>query len=235
MANADPDEAFRDDSEVAFQRLREVLAAPDRRGWRRYFRREVPSPRTIAAAAAEPEPEGETDTDSRRPVRLAVLLAAPLLGAAAVLTISVFRPSDMGGDPRRSAAPEPTEVEQSVAPPSTQPPPAGGDRIWPAEPVSVEGTVVSIGNRRWAVGDPGDVVVVGDWDCDGAPTPAILRPGDGGFYVFDRWAGASEVALARRIGRFPGAVSASPAGCGSALVTTAEGTHSRVETGAARS
>lgn len=234
MADADLDEAGRDEAEVAFQRLREVLAAPDRRGWRRYFRREVPSPRTIAGAAAEPEPEGESDTDSRRPPRLAVFLAIPLLGAAAVLTISVFRPSDMRGDPRRSAAPEPAAVDRSEAPPSRQHPPAGGDRIWPAQPVSVEGTVVSIGDRRWAVGDPGDVVVVGDWDCDGAPTPAVLRPGDAGFYVFDRWAGNGEVAPARRIGRFPGAVSAAPAGCGSALVTSADGTHSRVETGATR-
>lgn len=233
MEDTDLDEEGRDETEVAFQRLREVLAAPDRRGWRRYFRREVPSPRTIAAAA-EPVPERETDTDSRRPARLAVLLAVPLLGAAAVLTISVFHPSDMPGDLRRSAAPEPAEVERTEAPPSKQPPPAGGDRIWPAEPVSVEGTVVSIGDRRWAVGAPGDVVVVGDWDCDGAPTPAVLRPGDGGFYIFDHWAADGEVAPARRVGSFPGSVSVAAAGCGSALVTSADGTHSRVDTGATR-
>jgi hypothetical protein len=32
-------------------------------------------------------------------------------------------------------------------------------------------------------GDPGDVIVAGDWDGDGDDTVAVYRPGDGRFYV----------------------------------------------------
>jgi hypothetical protein len=38
-----------------------------------------------------------------------------------------------------------------------------------------------------AVGGAGDLVVVGDWDCDGIDTPAVLRPSSHSVWVFDRW------------------------------------------------
>jgi len=41
--------------------------------------------------------------------------------------------------------------------------------------------------RRYAIGAEGDLVVIGDWDCDGVATPAIARPGTGQVAMFDRW------------------------------------------------
>ena len=41
--------------------------------------------------------------------------------------------------------------------------------------------------RRYAIGTEGDLVVIGDWDCDGVATPAIARPGTGPVAMFDRW------------------------------------------------
>ena len=41
--------------------------------------------------------------------------------------------------------------------------------------------------RRYAIGTEGDLVVIGDWDCDGVATPAIARPGTGQVAMFDRW------------------------------------------------
>ncbi|NCG25747.1 MAG: hypothetical protein GWP47_16645, partial [Actinobacteria bacterium] len=41
--------------------------------------------------------------------------------------------------------------------------------------------------RRYAIGQPGDVAVVGDWDCDGTDTPALLRPATGEIAVFSDW------------------------------------------------
>ncbi|OWY59494.1 hypothetical protein B7486_74265, partial [cyanobacterium TDX16] len=38
------------------------------------------------------------------------------------------------------------------------------------------------------VGEEGDEVVLGDWDCDGSATPALLRPDAGEVFVFARWA-----------------------------------------------
>lgn len=40
---------------------------------------------------------------------------------------------------------------------------------------------------RVAVGAPGDVVVLGDWDCDGVDTPAAYRPSTGAVTAWDAW------------------------------------------------
>lgn len=56
------------------------------------------------------------------------------------------------------------------------------------QPVLVEGTSVRVGEVVFEVGRPGDEVVVGDWDCDGQPTPAVLRPATGEVFVFVEWA-----------------------------------------------
>ena len=47
-------------------------------------------------------------------------------------------------------------------------------------------TLVNQG-RRYALGQPGDVAIVGDWDCDGTKTPALLRPSTGEIAVFSDW------------------------------------------------
>ena len=41
--------------------------------------------------------------------------------------------------------------------------------------------------RRYAVGAPGDVVLLGDWDCDGTASPAVHRPATGQVWRFDAW------------------------------------------------
>ena len=41
--------------------------------------------------------------------------------------------------------------------------------------------------RRYALGRPGDVTIVGDWDCDGTDTPALLRPATGEVAIFSEW------------------------------------------------
>lgn len=225
MRVADPEV---DDTEVAFQRLREVLAAPDRRGWRRHLRR---TPADPPAA-----PDGRAGDPARRQWGWGAVVAVPLVGAAVILIASVVRPPDAGAGRTPSAEETAASVTEGdprpfgTTHPTVTSPPGSGERVWPGGPISVDGTVVSIGDRRWSVGAAGDMVLVGDWDCDGAPTPAVLRPGDGGFFVFDRWAGEGEAATARKIGHFPGAVSATAAGCGSALVTLTGGGQQRVET-----
>lgn len=41
--------------------------------------------------------------------------------------------------------------------------------------------------RQLRLGQPGDQLVVGDWDCDGAETPALYRPATGAVLYFDDW------------------------------------------------
>jgi hypothetical protein len=58
--------------------------------------------------------------------------------------------------------------------------------------VHIDGGVVELAGERWSVGQPGDIVTVGDWDCDGIATPAAYRPATGDVFVFGDWADADQ-------------------------------------------
>ena len=66
--------------------------------------------------------------------------------------------------------------------------------------------VVSVDGHQFSVGDPGDRVVLGDWDCDGTPTAALARPSTGEVFVFDRWPVAGVEATVEPVGTVTGAV-----------------------------
>jgi hypothetical protein len=80
-------------------------------------------------------------------------------------------------------------------------------RLWPRrdEPVAAprwswDPTTATLRTDRGSfhLGEPGDEVVVGDWDCDRVATPALYRPGTGDVWEFAAWAdGAAEVSPAR--------------------------------------
>jgi hypothetical protein len=63
------------------------------------------------------------------------------------------------------------------------------------EAVTVVGQVVTVGVERFLVGEMGDEVAVRDWDCDGEPTPALLRPSTGEVFLFARWDAATELVV----------------------------------------
>lgn len=151
------------------------------------------------------------------------------------------------------AAPEP-----SPSPPAARlwpppPPPtgacpgpggSGGGKQDPAPPgvagencrdtVVVSDGIVRSGSRRFAVGSPGDLIVLGDWNCDQATTPAVLRPSTGGLFVFDQWAGATESQRARPVRVVEGAVGLEPRGCGHAAVHLSDGSVVVVDTSGRR-
>lgn len=54
-------------------------------------------------------------------------------------------------------------------------------------PTPTPTTALVYGGRRWRAGEDGDVIVLGDWDCDGTDTPAVLRPSTGEVWRYDRW------------------------------------------------
>ena len=41
---------------------------------------------------------------------------------------------------------------------------------------------------RFAVGQTGDIALLGDWRCRGAQTPGLYRPASGQLFLFDGWA-----------------------------------------------
>jgi hypothetical protein len=54
--------------------------------------------------------------------------------------------------------------------------------------VTIHGAAITIPAGRYQLGQPGDHVAVGDWDCDGTATPALVRPATGEVFVFTAWA-----------------------------------------------
>jgi hypothetical protein len=150
-----------------------------------------PTARRLAAAIAEAVPElGPPDPAERRDAKgadvdpVASLRAGVLVDArerrrtpaggvlAAALVAVVLVAAGLRDGPRRS--------EEAGAPTSraSEPPPTAA---------TVEGSVLHAEGRRYRVGQAGDEVLVDDWDCDGTPTPALLRPSTGEVYLFPRW------------------------------------------------
>lgn len=89
-----------------------------------------------------------------------------------------------------------------------------GDVVQPAadgdgcrDAVRVDGRTVAVGAARWRLGEPGDVVAVGRWDCGGSVFPALLRPATGDVFVFWRWAPHGQAVTAEPIERVAGATS----------------------------
>lgn len=55
------------------------------------------------------------------------------------------------------------------------------------EAVALDGRTATVGSVQVVLGEEGDLVSLGDWDCDGTATPALLRPASGEVFVFPRW------------------------------------------------
>jgi hypothetical protein len=93
--------------------------------------------------------------------------------------------------PTTTTAPAPTTTSSTVAcaPESCTPSSALADA-----PLTEAG-------HRFAAGDPGDEVVVGDWTCAGTAVPALIRPSTGEVFVFDRWASPGHDEVARPVFR----------------------------------
>lgn len=70
--------------------------------------------------------------------------------------------------------------------------------------------------RRYALGAPGDVVALGDWDCDGRATPGTYRPATGVVTLYGSWPGEGP-------GLAPDTVRSSPADGGAEVVAGPDG------------
>jgi hypothetical protein len=75
------------------------------------------------------------------------------------------------------------------------------------DPVHLEDErTVVVGSRRFTAGQPGDRVAVGDWDCDGLATVAVLRPSTGAVFVFETWASSGTDVVVSPVAVTPDAV-----------------------------
>jgi len=177
-----------------------------------------PQRRTDDNLGPAPRPAVRRGTDADRRRGRTLVSTALLLGCAVAVTggylLRTGSSPDAGARQPAAAAPSsPATDELCAATPSAPTDPtaatarddAATDRSDQADvdgdgcldAVVVTDRVVEAAGQRWALGEPGDTVAVGDWDCDGLATPAVYRPSSGQVFVFSRWA-TPEEALAVR-------------------------------------
>ena len=180
--------------------------------------RESPVPDAVRA----PDFAGSPTTVRTNPENTAAS-TDPAPGAGATPAISPGSTSAMAGDSDHAAATAASpalmvpdilgagiEVEPGLAGGNTDSAmnsTAGGSLLLPTssgtgrEPLDgsaghESGAVLEHGGQLYGVGAPGDFVETGDWDCDGEPTPAIVRPSTGAVVLFDAWpAPAQSIAM----------------------------------------
>ena len=153
-------------------------------------------------------------------------LAASVVGLVLVFWgVAAMR---RGGDTTAAKPPPPA----TTAPPTSVPTSAPSPTPTRTTDVTLVGErVVSVDGHRFSVGDPGDRVVLGDWNCDGTPTAALVRPSTGQVYVFDLWPAPGVEATIKPVDTMSGAVNlrAEARGqCSALFAIRADGSESEV-------
>lgn len=143
-----------------------------------------PAPRPLAPPAPPPT--------SRRAWALVV---GALLVAGGGTALLVRGPGTATPADTRPADPRP-----SGEAPGRAPAPAIDGTDGPGHHFDVTSGVLHLDDgSRYRVGEPGDVLLEGDWDCDGRPTPALYRPATGEVFTFPRWPDGDVVTSSRAV------------------------------------
>jgi hypothetical protein len=119
----------------------------------------------------------------------------PASDPTSATSISETAPATSGTVLATTPPAPPTLVLTAPSPSSTPCPPVSAgldaadlDGDGCPEPWWVSGGRLHAGGRTYAVGSPDDLVAVGDWDCDGSATPALVDTETGGVFLFPEWA-----------------------------------------------
>lgn len=196
----------------------------------------------LPARRSGPDPRSRVRrTGSRFAVLTVIAVVVAAVTAVVAATVTSPRPPapPVAAAPPPPASPDPSATATTLARSSI---PTSGDhrrgvRVWPPGPrpdpevVEVAAGVVSSSGRRWQVASADDLVAVGDWDCDGLATPAVVRHGTGRIWVYDEWAEGSEADLVEAAAAVPDAAAASAVdggGCDDLEVTDAGGQTTRI-------
>jgi hypothetical protein len=194
--------------------------------WAQAFGTDPPEP----ADGDEPETSPARDQPGSR--------ARVVAGSGALAVIAIAAGAVVGGWGPRGPVARPDTAQatmpagpaecQAVDAPATD---VDGDGC--PDALAVDGGTIAAGPARWTLGEPGDLVAVGDWECDGQAAPALLRPATGDVFVFPGWATEREPLTVAARDRLPGAVGiqAEPAagGCDELVVDLGSGAATTVE------
>ncbi|MEZ5243981.1 MAG: hypothetical protein R2707_02710 [Acidimicrobiales bacterium] len=188
LSAAAPDDLRRELDDLARQATSDELTARD-----------------LAAALASLAGQTPTRSASRRRPHLpprVVLVACLTVLVIGGLALLLGSPGDASDEqtlsvstPPGSAPPTTTEREASATTSTASAPPTTPTTTTTPTPSTTPPTTTGpeLGvefvhdGRRYGLGAPGDIAVLGDWDCDGIATPALLRIADRTVAVFDRW------------------------------------------------
>jgi hypothetical protein len=195
--------------------------------WAQAFGDDPPDP--IGAARREPPPAPNGGGSRAR--------IAAGSGAMAVVAIAAGAVFFVGGWGSRGSAAPPKPVRAGPAGqagcPGVAAPAADVDGDGCPEALVVDGGGVSAGSARWTLGEPGDVIAIGDWDCDGRAAPALLRPATGDVFVFPGWAAEGEPVTVEARDHLPGAVAIrgepTASGCDDLVVDLSSGATATVQ------
>jgi hypothetical protein len=147
-----------------------------------------------------------------------------LLGTVGIVLLGFGVLGARGDGPPGSPEPVPTTLAP-VDCPSTSGTEADVDGDGCPEAIREGPGWIEVGGSRYRVGQDGDVLELGDWDCDGRDTLALLRPVSGELWRFTAWDPSTAV-TAEPAGTFPGAtdlVRADGPGCDTLVVVDRDG------------
>ena len=165
------------------------------------------------AGLSAPTADPGSPPDRRRVAAASVALMIAIVAAAILLRgapdggrtqLATSSPVTTEGTDRAtttSAVPSTSAVRAATSAPGTRPsradcppvaaPSADVDGDGCREALHIHGAAIQAGSARFQAGEPHDQVAVGDWDCDGIATPAVIRPSTGEVFVFARWASSN--------------------------------------------
>jgi eukaryotic-like serine/threonine-protein kinase len=166
-------------------------------------------------AAGDADPGPSRTPHHRSGTRVAMgsgaIAVAAVAATAAIAAIAASVLFTAGWRSPGSAAPPDTVQPTTPASrgeecPAAPAPAADVDGDGCTEALAVGDGTISAGPVRWTLGQPGDLIAIGDWACDGRPAPALLRPATGDVFVFPGWAPEGEPVTVEARDRLPGAV-----------------------------
>jgi hypothetical protein len=159
----------------------------------------------------------------RAPARVVaplVLVAVAVVAFAAIRNLSPAPPAAEASAPPSTGNPAPAST---ITAPTTSAFPGETPTTGP-----VAAARLDAGGAHFEVGRADDQVVLGDWDCDGEPGAALLRPSTGEIFVFDVLATPDHPVTGRALAQLPDVASLNtleqPGGCTSLAVQLRDGT-----------
>ncbi|MDQ1403870.1 MAG: eukaryotic-like serine/threonine-protein kinase, partial [Actinomycetota bacterium] len=106
---------------------------------------------------------------------MVVALAVVVVVAAAIAVVS-----RQGAEPAAASSPVPRPCSGAVT------------RRGCSTLVSWHAPLLVVEGARYRLGQPGDVLILGDWSCTGHDDPALYRPASGEVFLFSGWAAGGQ-------------------------------------------